>query len=68
MVAMQLARGPSSRALLARQAERVGHRPAEQRIAERGEHQPQRGLVHRPVLMALAELVDQLVDRRRGSG
>ena len=52
-----------SRALLARQAERLGHRPAEQRIAERGEHQPQGGLVDRPVLVALAELVDEAVDR-----
>ena len=27
------------------------------------QHEPQRGLVHRPVLMAVAQLVDQLVDR-----
>ena len=36
---------------------------AEQRIAGGEQHQPERGFVHRPVLMALAQLVDQLVDR-----
>ena len=40
----------------------LGHRPAEQRIAEGGEHQPERRLVDRPVLMAGAELVDEAVD------
>ena len=51
-----------SRALLARHAERLGHRLAKQRIAECGKHQPQGRVVDGPVLMAVAELVDQPVD------
>ena len=53
--------------LVARQAERLGHFGAEQRIAERGEHQPQGGLVHRPVLMALARAGRRGRESRRGS-
>src|SRR5688500_14895881 len=48
--------------LLARQAESARHRPAKQRIAQSGEDQPQRRLMHRAVLVAGAELVDEAVD------
>ena len=58
----QAARGKRPR-LAAIQAERVGHRLAEQQIADGGEDEPERGFVDRPVLMAGAEPVDDLVDR-----
>ena len=49
--------------LAAAEAERFGHFRAEQRIAHRDEDDPQGRLGDRPVLMAGAQMIDQLVDR-----
>src|SRR4051812_47984879 len=49
--------------LVAGGAERLGHGRAGRRTPGGGEAQPQRRLLHRPVLMALAELVDEAVNR-----
>src|SRR3954468_4270611 len=58
----ELARRQLAR-FLGGQAEGAGHRLAEERIAEGGEDEPEGELGDRPVLMALAEAIDETVDR-----
>src|SRR3546814_7705458 len=49
--------------LVARKTQRLRHGLTKKRVAECGENQPERGLVHRPIFMAVSELVDEIVDR-----